>query len=39
MTPFPTGPGLWGFGYWRFHPRWGYDAFGPPVDIVTHHQI
>ena len=35
----PTGPGygygFGGFGYWRFHPRWGYDPFGPPVDIVS----
>ena len=29
----PTGPGF--YGYWRFHPRWGYDPFGPPVDIVS----
>src|ERR1700760_554884 len=29
----PTGPGYGGFGgygYWRFHPRWGYGAFGGP---------
>src|SRR5579871_5805184 len=32
---FPTGPGFYGYGYWRFHPRWGYDPFGPPVDIVA----
>lgn len=34
----PTGPGYgygYGFGYWRFHPLWGYDPFGPPVDIVS----
>ena len=24
-----------GFGYWRFRPRWGYDPFGPEVDIVA----
>lgn len=29
----PSGPGF--YGYWRFHPRWGYDPFGPPVDIVS----
>jgi hypothetical protein len=29
--PYPYG----GFGYWRFRPRWGYDPFGPDVDIVT----
>jgi hypothetical protein len=29
----PTGPSF--YGYWRFHPRWGYDPFGPPVDIVS----
>jgi hypothetical protein len=27
------GPG-WG-GYWRFRPYWGYDPFGPEVDIIT----
>ncbi|HXS06926.1 MAG TPA: hypothetical protein VN723_09060 [Rhizomicrobium sp.] len=32
---FPAGPGFYGYGYWRFHPRWGYDPFGPPVDIVA----
>ncbi len=26
------GPG-WG-GYWRFRPYWGYDPFGPEVDIM-----
>jgi hypothetical protein len=35
----PTGPGgagFGGYGYWRFHPRWGYGAFGgPDVDIVS----
>lgn len=34
-----VGPGWgWGWGrggFWRFHPRWGYDPFGPDVDIVT----
>jgi hypothetical protein len=24
-----------GFGYWSFRPRWGYDPFGPEVDIIT----
>jgi hypothetical protein len=24
-----------GPGYWSFRPRWGYDPFGPPVDIMT----
>jgi hypothetical protein len=24
-----------GFGYWSFRPRFGYDPFGPPVDIIT----
>jgi hypothetical protein len=29
------GPGLyWGRG-WRFHPGFGYDPFGPDVDIIT----
>jgi hypothetical protein len=32
---FPTGPAFGGFGYWRFHPRWGYGAFGPDVEIVS----
>jgi hypothetical protein len=31
----PAGPGYGFGGYWRFHPRWGYDPFGPPVDIIT----
>jgi len=32
----PTGPGYGpAFGYWRFRPRWGYDPFGPDVDIVS----
>ena len=31
--PAPYGWG-WG-GWWRFHPRWGYDPFAPDVDIVT----
>ena len=31
----PAGPGFYGYGYWGFYPRWGYDPFGPPVDIVT----
>jgi len=30
------GPGFGpGFGYWSFRPRWGYDPFGPEVDIST----
>ena len=33
--PTGPGPGFYGYGYWRFHPRWGYDPFGPPVDIVS----
>ena len=24
-----------GFGYWSFRPRWGYDPFGPEVDIIA----
>jgi hypothetical protein len=43
---FPTGadPGFgygagfgygYGRGFWRFHPHWGYGAFGPDVDIVS----
>jgi hypothetical protein len=35
-TAFPDyqpGP-FWGRG-WRFRPRWGYDPFGPDVDIIT----
>lgn len=33
----PTGPefGPYGYGYWGFYPRWGYDPFGPPVEIVS----
>ena len=33
----PTGPepGFGFRGYWRFHPHWGYGAFGPDVDIVA----
>lgn len=37
----PIGPepgfgyGFGGYGYWRFHPRWGYGAFGPDVEIVS----
>jgi hypothetical protein len=31
----PVGGGFGGYGYWRFHPRWGYGAFGPDVDIVS----
>ena len=33
----PTGPefGPYGYGYWGFRPRWGYDPFGPPVEIVS----
>jgi hypothetical protein len=37
VTTFPEyGPPdpFWGRG-WRFRPRWGYDAFGPDVDIIT----
>jgi hypothetical protein len=30
---YPPGP-FWGRG-WRFHPAFGYDPFGPDVDIVT----
>ncbi len=33
VTAFDDGP-HWG-GRWRFHPGWGYGAFGPDVDIVT----
>jgi hypothetical protein len=38
-TAFPEprmrgGFGYWG-GYWSFRPRWGYDPFGPDVDIMT----
>jgi hypothetical protein len=26
----------WGYGgFWSFRPRWGYDPFGPPVDIMA----
>lgn len=35
---FPTGPGpeFYGYGYWRFHPRWGFGAYGSPdVEIVS----
>lgn len=39
---FPIGPDPgfyggygYGYGFWRFHPRWGYGAFGPDVDIVS----
>lgn len=33
--PMFSGPGFWGagFGTWGFRPRWGYDAFGPPLMI------
>jgi hypothetical protein len=36
VTAFPEpGPGpYWGRG-WHFHPAFGYDPFGPDVDIVT----
>jgi len=35
-NPRPFGPAFGpGFGFWRFHPRWGYDPFGPDVDIIT----
>ncbi len=30
----PPDPFYWGRA-WRFRPRWGYDPFGPDVDIVT----
>jgi hypothetical protein len=36
VTAFPDytpGP-FWGRG-WGFHPAWGYDPFGPDVDIMT----
>lgn len=33
--PTGPGPGFGGFGYWRFHPRWGYGAFGPDVEIIS----
>jgi hypothetical protein len=36
VTAFPDytpGP-YWGRG-WGFHPAWGYDPFGPDVDIMT----
>lgn len=29
------GPYFGGFGYWSFRPRWGYDPFGPEVDIMA----
>lgn len=29
------GPYFGGFGYWSFRPRWGYDPFGPDVDIMS----
>jgi len=32
--PYPYGGWGWG-GPWRFRPRWGYDPFGPDVDIIT----
>jgi hypothetical protein len=32
----PFGPAFGpGFGFWSFHPRWGYDPLGPDVDIIT----
>jgi hypothetical protein len=40
-TSVIPGPGVgpygdWGWGGpWRFRPRWGYDPFGPDVDIIT----
>jgi hypothetical protein len=35
--PFFGGGGGFGrgFGYWSFRPRWGYDPFGPEVDIMV----
>jgi hypothetical protein len=33
IPEYQPGP-FWGRG-WRFRPRWGYDPFGPDVDIVT----
>ena len=37
--PGPGWGGGWGGwrgpGYWRFRPHWGYDPFGPDVDIIT----
>jgi len=35
--PEPRSHFGWGFGpgYWSFRPRWGYDPFGPPVDIIA----
>jgi hypothetical protein len=29
------GPYYRPFGYWSFRPRWGYDPFGPDVDIIA----
>ncbi len=36
VTAFPnySPDPFWGYG-WGFRPRWGYDPFGPNVDIVT----
>jgi hypothetical protein len=34
ITAFPDYQPFWGYG-WGFHPAWGYDPFGPPVDIMT----
>jgi hypothetical protein len=33
--PEPRPRPFGGFGYWSFRPRWGYDPFGPEVDIMT----
>ncbi len=33
--PEPGWGGWRGPGYWRFRPHWGYDPFGPDVDIIT----
>ena len=34
ITAFPQTPRPY-FGYWSFRPRWGYDPFGPDVDIIA----
>lgn len=37
VSAFPAAPTydpFWGRG-WRFHPAFGYDPFGPDVDIIT----
>jgi hypothetical protein len=33
--PLPVGPYGGYYGYWRFRPRWGYDPFGPDVEITA----